>query len=198
MRTFIAIDLPDAIKDEIRDRQRRIQSALHPNHAHRLLRWTLPDKMHITLRFLGETSDEQRDRLAQPLRRIAAAQSPFQLQLSQIGVFPNWSRLRVLWIGLDGELESLQQMQQAVEAAAQEAGFAAEGKSFSPHITLARIGKDSSNEDVRRLGGSLQTWSQQTAAPSGSPWTVDRIIHVQSQLRAQGALYTPLAEFPLS
>ncbi|MEZ4637143.1 MAG: RNA 2',3'-cyclic phosphodiesterase [Caldilineaceae bacterium] len=132
MRTFIAIDLPAAVKQEMRALQRRLQNDLRPIGGDRLFKWTNPDKVHVTLRFLGETSDTQVDQIHADLRRITADAIPFALNLDGIGVFPNWPRVRVLWAGVSGELAALHRLQQAVETAAQAAGFVAEDKSFSP------------------------------------------------------------------
>jgi 2'-5' RNA ligase len=197
MRTFIAIDLSPDIKQQMRTLQRRLQSDLRPLGGDRLLKWTNPDKVHVTLRFLGDTSEVQTRRMAEDLRRITSEMAPFGLQLGGIGVFPNWPRLRVLWVGVEGELAALHRLQQAVEAAAQAAGFAAEDKSFSPHITLARVGKEARGEDVRRIGEFLRSRSAQET-PLAEAWRVEEIVHMQSQLRPEGAVYTPIQHFSLA
>ena len=197
MRTFIAIDLSPDIKQQMRTLQRRLQSDLRPLGGDRLLKWTNPDKVHVTLRFLGDTSEVQTRRMAEDLRRITSEMAPFGLQLGGIGVFPNWPRLRVLWVGVEGELAALHRLQQAVEAAAQAAGFAAEDKSFSPHITLARVGKEARGEEVRRIGEFLRTAAAQER-PLAEAWRVEEIVHMQSQLRPEGAVYTPIQHFSLA
>lgn len=197
MRTFIAVDLSPDIKQQMRTLQRRLQSDLRPLGGDRLLKWTNPDKVHVTLRFLGDTSEVQTRRMAEDLRRITSEMAPFGLQLGGIGVFPNWPRLRVLWVGVEGELAALHRLQQAVEAAAQAAGFAAEDKSFSPHITLARVGKEARGEDVRRIGEFLRSRSAQET-PLAEAWRVEEIVHMQSQLRPEGAVYTPIQHFSLA
>ena len=197
MRTFIAIDLSPDIKQQMRTLQRRLQSDLRPLGGDRLLKWTNPDKVHVTLRFLGDTSEVQTRRMAEDLRRITSEMAPFGLQLGGIGVFPNWPRLRVLWVGVEGELAALHRLQQAVEAAAQAVGFAAEDKSFSPHITLARVGKEARGEEVRRIGEFLRSRSAQET-PLAEAWRVEEIVHMQSQLRPEGAVYTPIQHFSLA
>lgn len=194
MRTFIAIDLDPAVKQQMRTLQRRLQSDLRPLGGDRLLKWTNPDKVHVTLRFLGDTSEAQTRQLADELRQITLEMAPFVLQLGGIGVFPNWPRLRVLWVRVEGELMALHHLQQRVEAAAQAAGFAAEEKSFSPHITLARMGNDARGEEVRRIGEFLRAGSAQEA-PLAKAWRVEEIVHMQSQLRPEGAVYTPIEQF---
>ena len=195
MRTFIAIDLDPAVKQQMRTLQRRLQSDLRPLGGDRLLKWTNPDKVHVTLRFLGDTSEAQTRQLADELRQITLEMAPFVLQLGGIGVFPNWPRLRVLWVRVEGELMALHHLQQRVEAAAQAAGFAAEEKSFSPHITLARMGNDARSDEVRHIGDFLRAGSAQTASSPVTAWHVEEIVHIQSQLRPEGAVYTPIEHF---
>ncbi|MBI1295142.1 RNA 2',3'-cyclic phosphodiesterase [bacterium] len=196
MRTFIAIDLSPAVKQQVRTLQQRLQSALRPLGGDHLLKWTKPDKVHVTLRFLGDTGEVQTRCMAEELGRITSEMAPFALQLGGIGVFPNWPRLRVLWVGVDGAMAALHRLQQAVEAAAQAAGFTAEDKSFSPHITLARMGNSARSEEVRRIGEFLRTGSAQETTLTAT-WRVEEIVHMQSQLRPEGAVYTPIEHFAL-
>lgn len=196
MRTFVAIDLSPAVKEQMRILQRQIQVALRPIGGDHLFKWTLPEKVHVTLRFLGETSDTQTQHLAKDLHRIGAETAPFSLQLGGMGVFPNWRRLRVLWVGIEGESAALHRLQQAVEAAAQAAGFAAEDKPFAPHITLARMGKSARNDEIRSIGEFLAQAAQTITAPR-TVWHVDEMVHMQSKLHSEGAIYTPIQHFAL-
>lgn len=195
MRTFIAIDLPTFVQEQMHKLQQQLQADIRPFGGDRLLKWTTPGKVHVTLRFLGETSEEQTQRLKVDLHRIVAETDPFVLRIGGIGVFPSWPRIRVLWTGVSGELSALHRLQQAVETAAQAAGFSAEDKSFSPHITLARMKNESSKEDVRRVGDFLRAWSQQEGSTVQTEWRVGEIVHMQSTLQPSGAVYTPIERF---
>jgi RNA 2',3'-cyclic 3'-phosphodiesterase len=196
MRTFIAIDLPVPLKKQMDALQTKIQGVLRPSGDESALNWANVEKMHLTLRFLGETDDRQCEYLAHRLRKIVQAQSPFDLHLTGIGAFPNWPRMRVLWTGIEGDLAQLKQLQAGVEKVAQSCGFAAEDRAFSPHITLARVDRNAANRQVQHVGEFLRGWAQTSGKQKWGAWRVDKLIHMQSQLQPNGAIYTPLRHFP--
>jgi 2'-5' RNA ligase len=197
MRTFIAIDLPADLKQQLASRQQELRTALRPLNCERDLSWTTPDKMHLTLRFLGETTDLQRSQIIAELETALANQRVFHLQLSGLGAFPTWPRMRVLWTGIEGDRVHLDHLQTKVEQIAQNAGFPAEPKSFSPHITLARVGRNATNTSVRRIGEFIRTWSEQKKDLHTDAWQVDELIYMKSDLRPNGAVYTALAKLEM-
>jgi 2'-5' RNA ligase len=97
-----------------------------------------PDKWHFTLRFLGPTPLEARDKI---IDRLSGAKlgSGFQVRFGELGAFPTPRRARILWLGLTWGGERLSELAAVAEDAARNAGFAAEGKRFTPHLTLSRI-----------------------------------------------------------
>jgi RNA 2',3'-cyclic 3'-phosphodiesterase len=196
MRTFIAIDLPGVLKTEIKLLQQKIQAAVQPFPAQRHLRWVAPDKIHLTLRFLGETTPAQRAEVTASLGEVAAASASFHLHLAGIGVFPSWPRMRVLWTGVGGDVAELKALQAATEKIAQQTGFAAEQKSYAPHITLARVDRNAAAADLRQLGEFLKSWAGEAGSERWGEWRVDELVYMHSQLRSEGALYTPLAHLP--
>jgi RNA 2',3'-cyclic 3'-phosphodiesterase len=196
MRTFIAIELPAQLKKQMDALQTKIQGVLRPLGDDSALNWANVEKMHLTLRFLGETDDRQRESLAHRLRKIVQAQSPLDLHLTGIGAFPNWPRMRVLWTGIEGDLARLKQLQAAVEQAAQSCGFAAEDRAFAPHITLARVDRNAANRQVQHMGEFLRGWAQTSGRQKWGAWHVNGLIHMHSQLQPDGAIYTPLCHFP--
>jgi RNA 2',3'-cyclic 3'-phosphodiesterase len=195
MRTFIAIDLPTSLKTQLEALQSEIRTVLDTQGGDRALNWVQVPKIHVTLRFLGDTNDRQSEQIGWHLQRIAQDQPPFVLNLAGIGVFPNWPRMRILWIGVGGEVGPLKKLQAEVEKSAQACGFAAEDKEFSPHITLARVDRNATNQHVRTMGESLRSWSQTKGNRTLGTWRVDEMIHMRSQLQPSGAIYTPLRHF---
>ena len=97
-----------------------------------------PDKWHFTLRFLGPTTREARDAIVGRLSDTKFG-SRFKVRFGELGAFPNARRARILWLGVNQGGERLSELAAVVEHAARGAGFAAEGRSFKPHLTLARI-----------------------------------------------------------
>ena len=96
------------------------------------------DNWHFTLRFLGATRTETRDKLLSDLAAESLGPS-FTIHFNELGAFPNPRRARVLWLGVDRGTERMQELAAIVETSARRAGFEAEARAFTPHLTLARI-----------------------------------------------------------
>lgn len=97
-----------------------------------------PDNWHFTLRFLGATSREARDQIVDTL--IATKLGPaFRIRFDALGAFPNPRRARILWLGVTKGAEGLSALAALAEDAARGAGFAAEDRPYTPHLTLSRI-----------------------------------------------------------
>ena len=124
-----------------------------------------PTGIHLTLKFLGNIDPHLVDNLLEAMRRSAQGSSPFRLQLSGLGLFPNAKEPWVLWVGVDGDLDPLRGLQERVEEAVVKLGFPRESRPFSPHLTLGRV-HDRAHPDVReRVRTSL---SATTLEPSAS------------------------------
>ena len=201
MRTFIAIEFPTEINQQLDESSEALRRFLQEQDAPACLRWSPLSKAHLTLCFLGETSKTQAAELATDLNAVAMAHSPFTLSFGGIGCFPNASRPRVLWLGVGGDLPKLHALQCAVDGVAQGCGFEVEKRAYSPHVTLARLRRGASKAQQRRLGQLVKNYAtSQTESSSIArrpAFTVPSISHIQSQLRPEGAIYTTLCEFEL-
>ena len=129
MRLFTAIDLPD----DILLRLERLISALRPEA---LINWSPLDNLHITTKFIGQWADTRLDELDAVLSSLAPRR-PFDIELKNLGWFPNARAPRTFWIGVHGE--ALHQLAHDTEEALERLGIAKESREFSPHLTLARI-----------------------------------------------------------
>lgn len=198
MRTFIAIELPEEVKAELEQLQADLRRRLAQAGLDRYFSWSNPAGFHLTLRFLGDTEAGRRAAIGQGLARIVREHGPFRLHLGGAGVFPNWSRMRVVWIGLDGDTDPLARLQAAVEALARSLGFEAETRGFSPHITLARVRRGAPPAELRQAAQVVQRWAEELARrPQTQSWPVDAVHYIRSQLSPQGARYTGLGRYPL-
>lgn len=130
MRLFIGIPFSDRIRKEIHHAVMKLEPHLAKG---RLSAW---EGYHITLKFLGEVSDEQTAALSLALEGAQFETGPFDVQLTHLGAFRK-SGGDVLWLGITVPPQ-LQALQQEVEALAVHAGFEPEARAFSPHLTLAR------------------------------------------------------------
>jgi 2'-5' RNA ligase len=193
MRVFVAIELPEALRLNLSRLQTLFGS---PAEA---AKWVAPDLLHITLRFLGEISEEQLRLVEAAAQAAATATGPFELEAGLPGAFPNERNPRVLWVGLGGEpgLESLRKLHDVLEADLTERGVKGEDKRFSPHITVARVRERAGSEARRALGQALVNVRSR---PTGPPHTfpVEQLTVMRSVLGPDGPRYTPLSRIPLS
>ncbi len=201
MRTFIAIEMPAAVRDLLADLQQRLDHTLNDAHAGNRVRWTTAPNLHLTLRFLGETSDSQRSIVERELASRLHLQPAFALGLHQLGCFPNWGRPTIVWGDFTGATGQLASVQALVETAVRVAGFAAEERPFTPHLTIGRVKKDVTAREQQQLGEVLQQAQARSAALMAAPaaqFTVDAVAFVQSELRPSGPVYTTLTSYSLN
>jgi 2'-5' RNA ligase len=148
------------------------------------LRWTAPERWHLTLAFLGEVVEERRPELEERLARAASRHPALALRFAGGGRFGS----RLLFTRVDGEREPLTRLAASVAAAARRSRIPVDDRPYKPHLTLARS-KD--GEDLRPLAARL-------AAFSGRPWTATQVDLVESRLGSGPARYTSLASWPLA
>lgn len=183
LRTFIAISLPEPVIRLAGDVQDRLR------HAGLRLKWVRPASIHLTLQFLGDVARRQVPEIELALARAVAGRAPFSLCARHIGVFPGMTRPRVLWLGLDGQIDQLSKIQQRLGTQLNNIGFPPEKRPFKGHLTLGRI---KTRIDQRLLQAALSAVSAES-----QPFTVETICLFKSELKRTGAVYTRLAEYPL-
>lgn len=181
VRVFVAVELPDTVKAEFAGLAAAID-ALGVRGA----RTVRPEGIHLTLKFLGDVSVERVPEIRAAMDFAADEVAPFDLSLGDAGVFPNPRATRVLWVGVEGDLDSLGRLQQRVEESLAELGFRPERRGFNPHITAGRVRDRVSNADRRRVTETLL--SHEYARP---PIRVESISLIRSTLHPDGAMYEP-------
>jgi 2'-5' RNA ligase len=201
LRTFIAIDLPVDLLQNLAATQTALQADLRARGMDRALRWSPTKNLHLTLRFLGDTTAPQREALMARLQPLTAATSPFTLQVDTggrgLGGFPNLGQPRVLWTGVTGDLAALQHLQGAIEQMVQAIGLAPEAKSFAPHLTLARAAREADRRALAQVGQATGDFAR-TAPATTTSFAVEHVTLYQSELAAGGSRYTPLAVLPFA
>jgi RNA 2',3'-cyclic 3'-phosphodiesterase len=189
IRSFIAVELPEELKRALRSVQNRLKKA---NDAP--VKWVDPGSVHLTLKFLGGIEAEMTGRILDMMAGTVRGVKPFPVEVQGLGVFPNLSRVRVVWVGLGGEVEKLGLVQQRLEAGLAPLGFAAEDRPFSPHLTLGRVREQASPDERRRLGELIAA----TAFEGAGCFTVSAVHLMKSQLTHQGAIYSRLGSVELN
>jgi 2'-5' RNA ligase len=177
-RLFVAIDLPDEVKQEVAKlRREELPGA----------RWVPVEQLHLTLRFIGEVADTTLEAIRQALGAVRGTQFPLAVQ--RVGHFPPRKSPHVLWVGADAGA-SLADLQVQVEAAVQTAGLAPEHRPFSPHITIARL-----RETPPHVVAELEKRHQAFAC---APFEVPAFHLYESTLTGKGAIHERVASYPLA
>lgn len=190
IRTFIAIELPDWLRDRLAE----IQDQLEAEGPPRVMRWVRPESIHLTLKFLGGTPLEQIPDIEAALARAAATVAPFQFDVERLGCFPDTRRPNNVWVGVSEPSGALNRLQRAVEAQISPLGYPPENRPFRPHLTLGRASRHARPSELRHFGEFI------LRRPLDSYGTVEvgGISLMKSDLRPDGAVYTRLAYAPLS
>jgi len=184
IRTFVAFDIPDAVTASIHE----IQNTLK---AKRLkVRWVRADNLHLTLKFLGAVSVDRMEAINQALELAAEKIPPLDLFARGLGVFPGVRRPRVIWVGINGDVETLMALQQAIDRHLASIGFAREKRSFKAHLTIGRV-KGAIN--AKQLLEAIQLYQDYRS----ERFQVQRIELIRSDLKPQGPEYTSLATIAL-
>lgn len=178
IRCFVAVELPESIRDEIR----RIEDGLRMPG----LRLVRPDLCHVTLKFLGDVPPGEIEKIREALSSVKA--DPFDVKVCGMGAFPGKS-IRVVWLGLEGDLTDLFRL---VEDALIPFGFEQERRKFSPHVTLGRVGRPSPE-----LSCQIATRLEKFDNVDLGSFSVDRFFLKKSTLTREGPIYEDLAEFLL-
>jgi 2'-5' RNA ligase len=181
IRTFIAIDPGDAIRNAL--------IAVQHNLARETtdVKWVEEDNLHLTLLFLGEVDDRDLLGICRAVQGAAGMQSPFTMQITGIGCFPNPRRPRIVWAGVAAGSSELVTLHDALEPPLLELGcYRREDRPYSPHLTLGRTRSDKPGEQLAQALPKFQKWR------GGE--TMVREVHVMSsELTPKGPLYTVLS-----
>lgn len=184
IRTFVAIELPETVRESL---ARQISSL--KSHAP-LVKWSRPDNLHLTLRFLGDVKESELDELFAALEDAVDGTQPFAVEVCGVGAFPNWRHPRVVWAGCGEGAEETSALADLVEAACANLGYERERRPFRPHFTLGRVKQPADAE-------GLSTATRGLEDRSFGYLDVDAVVVFMSSLRRTGPVYSPMARFAL-
>jgi len=184
IRSFIAIELPEEAKKGLARLRKELE-----RDEHKFVKWVDPGGIHLTLKFLGNISSKRVAEITKAIEEGAQGISPFHLEISGLGAFPNPRQARVLWVGIDGEVDSLSRLQENTDSALAVLGFAKEERSFVPHLTLARIRQGASPLERRNFGELVGS----TIFEDKYHVQVEAVSLMRSQLTPAGAIYSRLS-----
>jgi len=184
-RAFVAAELPANVRADLAAAARELS---RPGAD---VRWTAAENLHLTLRFLGLSSPEVIRTLVEGLAHRLAQETPPAVTLAGLGAFPDAGAPKVLWAGVAGGADDLVRLAACTEDAALEAGFPPEERPFMPHVTIGRVRSPQGLEGLRTALVAARF------GPSG-PFPVRHLTLFESLPGPAGAVYRPLARFPLA
>ncbi len=187
IRCFIAIELPDELKEELVQLEARLKLGKQP-----WVKWVNPDSIHLTLKFLGNIAIERTGEITKAMEEAAQAVPPFQLKVNDVGAFPSLKRVEVAWVGVSGDVDKLGQLQQRIESNLARLGFAPESRPFVSHLTIARLRNRAPLDERQRFGQLIAG----TRFEAGTI-KVDAISLMRSQLTREGAIYSRISSVNL-
>lgn len=176
MRTFVSVPIPPEIREStLREAESLLQD--------RGIRWSRPENLHLTLKFLGEIQEDTISSIEEALEEISRRHPAFEVELSGLGAFPGERRARVVWAGVKEGEENLKLLAEDVESSLEPLGFEEEQRPFHPHATLGRCRDKPLRLNLEGLSTTPRSF------------TADRVDLMQSTLTNKGATYSPLASF---
>jgi 2'-5' RNA ligase len=183
IRAFIAVDLDDSVIEKICNAIGVLKSHITE------IRWVKKENLHLTLKFLGNIAEPQvRSIVAaigQPLRLFA----PCTISAKGLGVFPDFRRPKILWVGLNGD--PLAELAAKIESALVPLGFVPENRVFTPHLTIGRWREGS--RPAKNLRQEIASWNDFEFGACA----VRQIVLFQSVLKPEGASYRELRTIQL-
>jgi 2'-5' RNA ligase len=184
IRSFLAIELPRAIRKKIEE----IQGDLKSSYAD--VRWVSPEKIHLTLKFFGNIEESKIEPIVKSIEGPIQTTTPFPLRVRGMGAFPHLKNPRVIWMGLTNGKENIISLQQRLEVLLEKIGFQTEDRPFHPHLTLGRVKSSRGREELVRM-------MEKYREDEFGDFQVEMVILFKSDLRPSGPIYTPLRELRL-
>jgi 2'-5' RNA ligase len=184
-RLFIALPVPQTVKDELRRAQNDLRAVLECGGV----RWTRPEQIHLTLKFIGNVPSSDVRNLVDATVAACCPFSPIRLQVRGIGFFPSGRRPRVIWADVREEGKRLRGLHAAVSIASTPFTTEKNDKEFAAHLTLARL-RDIGPNKARLLGEAARGMSERNFGD----WTADKVEIVRSELDSAGSRYSSVGE----
>ena len=183
IRSFISIELSDDIRRSMADLIAELRKAGAD------VTWMPTEKIHLTLKFLGNTDDSLIPKIKEEISKKLLHYNAFYIKIVGVGCFPSEKRPRVLWVGMENS-DILQSIQKEMDTEVAGLGFAREDRPFSPHLTIGRVRSQTGiAEMLRRLAEFRTAYFGVIEVKS---------IHImKSELKPAGAEHTSIAEIPI-
>jgi RNA 2',3'-cyclic 3'-phosphodiesterase len=200
IRAFLAVELPDELRAELATVQQELKRKIEPEMKRNTrIAWARPASIHLTMKFLGDMDEQVADPLLAAVEQAIGSLMAVNVPLERLGAFPLPQSPRVLWVGPSeswergAEARRVAEIHGAIEQACEGLGFHRETRSFSPHLTLARI-----RVGERHIGVALAKGGVLDRTLSLGALAVDSVVLMKSELRPTGSVYTKLWDVRLN
>jgi len=187
LRAFIAVDLPKDLHQKIKNVSDEVQEIL----AGKPVRWVAVPKIHLSIKFLGDVSEKNIPMISGLIQAEADKHKVFELSIGGFGVFPNLTRPRVIWVGVEAE-EELFHLQHGIEGEMTRLGYPPDVRKFNPHLTLGRVSRNAAPPEIREISELLRNFKVGFLGAA----RISEIALFRSDLKPGGAVYTRLFTAP--
>ena len=184
-RLFIALGLSDGLILHLDEFAKSLRDEGFPK-----IRWVKPQNIHLTLKFLGDTSESLVQSINSSVNTSTSGVAPFTIQVHGLGGFPHLRAPRTLWLGIHGNLQPLVHIKDRLEHTLETEGFPKDPTKFTPHLTLGRVNRRLISQDreiIKQVAVKLEE-----SAPRNM--VVSKISLIESRLNRNGVDYIPLQE----
>ncbi len=183
IRAFIAIDLSPEIHQKLEEVLENYQAQL-PKVS---IRWVAVKNIHLTLKFLGDVSLSNISILTDMIQAEVSNHYQFEISVGGSGAYPNLRQPRVIWVGVEAPQE-LNAIQNGIETTTARLGYAREERAFSPHLTLGRVSRNITSQEIKAISQSLE----KTKIGFLGATCIDKVHLYRSDLHPSGAVYTQI------
>ena len=185
IRSFLAFELPAIIENNI------LEILTDLREARLNIRWIKPVNIHLTVLFMGNIKSEWVMEIENEVDDMINNFEPFDISINGLGVFPNFRRPSVFWVGLDGDIERMGLLRDELQIRLSKFGIKEEKRTFKPHLTIGRFRKPGKHES------QLKEIISQYEDIRSPVCTLDELILFKSDLKPKGAEYTKLHSWKL-
>ena len=184
-RIFVAIEASAQIRGAVQRLVKKLR------RAEAKVKWVEPTNVHLTLKFLGDATEQQVADVCRVVGQSASGFDPFEFFCHGAGAFPDAARPRTVWVGVREGESQIVALHQKVDEALGEMNFSRERRRFRPHLTVGRV--RGGGPAVRELGGLIEKHNEFELGRA----IVDELVVFSSELTREGPIYTPLSHAPL-
>jgi len=185
MRIFIALELPESVRERLGQLQGKLKG------TENRIRWVNPSLIHLTMKFLGEVKEKNLEKVFQIAQNAAGRFPVSKMKIGKMGVFPSFSSPRVIWVGIEEGKDKLETLAAELDEKLGQEGFSRSSRKWTSHLTLGRVKVLKEKEKLKAL------ISHSYEEVEGIEVKVKSLSVIKSELTPQGAIHTILERIPL-